>query len=100
MKTISAVTIAAIIGSVAMHGADARLGRRLSPWGNGHSGRGTSPFDPTQGWYDEMDESVGSPWGNGHSGRGPSKFDPTQGWYDEADESVGSPWGNGHSGRG
>ena len=36
-----------------------------------------------------MDESVGSPWGNGHSGRGPSKFDPTQGWYDEADESVG-----------
>jgi len=100
MKTISAVTIAAIIGSVAMHGADARLGRRLSPWGNGHSGRGPSKFDPTQGWYDEADQSVGrwydeadqsvgSPWGNGQSGRGPSKFDPTQGWYDEADESVG-----------
>ena len=59
MKTISAVAIAAIIGSVAMHGADARLGRRLSPFGNGQSGRGPSPFDPSQGWWDEADQSVG-----------------------------------------
>jgi len=81
MKTISAVTIAAIIGSVAMHGADARLGRRLSPWGNGHSGRGPSKFDPTQGWYDEADQSVG---------RWYDEADQSVGrWYDEADESVG-----------
>ena len=39
---------------------------------------------------DEMDESVGNHWGNGHSGRGPSKFNPSQGWWDEMDESVGS----------
>ena len=91
MKTISAVAIAAIIGSVAMHGADARLGRRLSPFGNGQSGRGPSPFDPSKGWWDEADQSVGSPFGNGQSGRGPSPFDPSQGWWDEADESVGSP---------
>ena len=64
------------------------------------SGRGPSPFDPSQGWWDEADQSVGSPFGNGQSGRGQSNFDPSQGWWDEADESVGSPFGNGQSGRG
>ena len=48
-------------------------------------------FNPSQAWYDEVDQSVGSPWGSGQSGRGPSNFDPSQGWWDEADESVGSP---------
>ena len=38
---------------------------------------------------DEADQSVGSPFGNGQSGRGPSPFDPSQGWWDEADQSVG-----------
>ena len=89
MKTISAVAIAAIIGSVAMHGADARLGRRLSPFGNGQSGRGPSPFDPSKGWWDD-DQSVDPT----------HVWDPTQGWWDEADQSVGSPFGNGQSGRG
>ena len=88
MKTISRSNNCAIIGSwlcmELMRGWEDASAR-----GHGHSGHGPSPSDPTQGWYDEMDESVGSPWGNGHSGRGLSKFDPTQGWYDEADESVG-----------
>ena len=41
---------------------------------------------------DEMDESVGNHWGNGHSGRGPSKFNPSQGWWDEMDESAEYNW--------
>ena len=40
-------------------------------------------FNPSQAWYDEVDQSVGSPWGSGQSGRGPSNVDPSQGWYDE-----------------
>ena len=57
-------------------------------------------FNPSHGWYDEVDRSVGSPWGSGQSGRGPSKFNPSHGWYGEVDQSVGSPWGSGQSGRG
>ena len=55
MKTISTLAIAAIIGSVAMHGADARLGRRLSPWGQ--AGSLARPSIPTQGWFDEADQT-------------------------------------------
>ena len=36
-----------------------RATRRLSPWGSGQSGRGPSNFDPSQGWWDEADQSVG-----------------------------------------
>ena len=48
---------------------------------------------------DEADQSVGSPFGNGQSGRGPSPFDPSQGWWDEADQSVGNHFDVGRGGK-